>query len=47
MNRDGYKDPTAEKAVADVMRVQRRKKATGGSSGEKSERKGSRSSKTV
>lgn len=23
MNRDGYKDPTAEKAVAHVMRAQR------------------------
>lgn len=47
MTREGYNDPTAEVAVARVMREHRKKKQDGGSSGKKSERKGRESPGTV
>lgn len=47
MNRDGYSDPTAEKAVANVMREYRKKQQAGGSIGKKSERKGEEGTRTV
>ena len=47
MNRDGYSDPTAERAVAHVMREYRKKKQAGESVGKESERKGRKSQRTV
>lgn len=47
MTREGYNDPTAEIAVARVMREHRKKKQDGGSIGKESERKGRESQKTV
>ena len=43
MNKERYSDPTAEKAVANVMREYRKKKQAGGNIGEKSERKSRKS----
>lgn len=41
MNKERYSDPTAEQAIAHVMKECReKKKQEGGSSGKKSERKG-------
>lgn len=47
MNRDGYSDPTAERAVAHVMREYRKKKQAGDSVGKESERKDRKSPRTV
>lgn len=47
MNREGYSDPTAEKAVENVMREYRKKRQAGGSIGKKSERKGEKGTQTV
>ena len=48
MNKERYSDPTAEQAIAHVMREYReKKKQEGGSSGKESERKGRESPKTI
>lgn len=48
MNKEKYNDPTAEQAIAHVMKEYRRKKKQeGGGSGKKSERKGRESPGTV
>ena len=48
MNRERYNDPTAERAIARVMKEYRKKKKQeGGSSGKKSERKGRESPEAV
>ena len=47
MTREGYNDPTAEVAVARVMREYRKKKQDGGSIGKESERKGRKGPRTV
>lgn len=48
MNKEKYNDPTAEQAIAHVMKeARRKKKQEGGSSGKKSERKGRESPRTV
>lgn len=48
MNKERYSDPTAEQAIAHVMKECReKKKQEGGSSGKKSERKGREGPRTV
>lgn len=48
MNKERYSDPTAEQAIAHVMKECReKKKREGDSSGKKSERKGRESPRTV
>ena len=47
MSKEGYSDPTAEIAVANVMREYHKKKQAGGNIGKESERKGRKSSRTV
>lgn len=48
MNKERYSDPTAEQAIAHVMREYReKKKQEGGSSGKESERKGREGPRTV
>ena len=48
MNKERYSDPTAEQAIAHVMKECReKKKQEGGSSGKKSERKGRESQEAV
>lgn len=48
MNKERYNDPTAEQAIAHVMKECReKKKQEGGSSGKKPERKGRESPEAV
>lgn len=47
MSKEGYSDPTAEIAAANVMREYRKKKQAGGNIGKESERKGRKGPGTV
>ncbi len=47
MSREGYSDPTAEIAVANVMREYHKKKQAGGNIGKESEPKGRKGPRTV
>lgn len=47
MSREGYSDPTAEIAVANVMREYHKKKQAGDTIGKESEPKGRESPRTV
>ena len=47
MSKEGYRDPTADIAIANVMNEYRRKKQAGGNIGKEPERKGGKSQRTV